>query len=213
MGFELDRLKVRVQNMVSRAVLKLVDDAKKFQLMQIGALPGETRDDLEHIGTYGFTSNPKPGAEAVILSVGGRREHAVVIACDDRRYRLRNLASGEVALYTDEGDKMVFKRGGTIEVTAKTVFKIIGKLEVTDDVTFSKKLAVTQDVTMAAKLDVTGKGTFSGAVDVGTTLTASTDVVGGGKHLATHTHSASGSTAVGGGPVTFVPAGTTGAPS
>ncbi len=106
--------------MVSRAIIKLVTDAAKLQKVQIAMLADEERGDVERFQNYGFTSVPHPEAEAIALSVGGSRSHMVVIAVDDRRYRLTGLADGEVAIYTDEDDKIVIKRGGTIEVTAAT---------------------------------------------------------------------------------------------
>lgn len=63
---------------------------------------------------------PLPGAEALAAFIGGNRDHGIVIAVDDRRYRLRGLEGGEVAIYTDEGDKIVLKRGNKIEVTTQT---------------------------------------------------------------------------------------------
>jgi phage baseplate assembly protein V len=110
--------------MVSRAIIKLVTDAAKLQKVQIAMLADEERGDVERFQNYGFTSVPHPEAEAIALSVGGSRSHMVVIAVDDRRYRLTGLADGEVAIYTDEGDKIVLKRGGEIEVTAATRFTV-----------------------------------------------------------------------------------------
>lgn len=114
------RLSARVAGLVSRAVVRRVDDSKKRQVLQLGLLEGETRDGLEHFQHYGFTSVPLAGAEGVALFVGGERDHGLVVAVDDRRYRLVGLEDGEVALYTDQGDKLVFKRGGTVELTAAT---------------------------------------------------------------------------------------------
>lgn len=108
--------------MVSRAVIKLVTDAAKLQKVQISMLADEERGDVERFQNYGFTSVPHADAEAIAVSVGGSRSHMVVIAVDDRRYRLAGLEDGEVAIYTDEGDKIVLKRGREIEVTAGTRF-------------------------------------------------------------------------------------------
>lgn len=113
-------LLTRLANLVSRVVLRRVDDSKRMQLVQLTALEGETRADVERVQQYGFTSVPKDGAEAVALFPGGFREHGFVIATDDRRYRLTGLQAGEVAIYTDQGDKVVIERGGTIRVTAST---------------------------------------------------------------------------------------------
>jgi phage baseplate assembly protein V len=106
--------------MVSRAVVALINDAAKLQRMQIQLMADEERGDVERFQDYGFTACPHKGAEAIALSIGGSRSHMVVIAVDDRRYRLTGLEEGEVAIYTDEGDKIVLKRGREIEVTAGT---------------------------------------------------------------------------------------------
>lgn len=110
----------RLANLISRVVLSRVDDSKKMQLVQLTALDGETRESVERVQNYGFTSVPKPGAEGVAVFVGGYRDHGLVVAMDDRRYRLTGLQAGEVAVYTDQGDKVVIERGGTIRVTAST---------------------------------------------------------------------------------------------
>lgn len=157
----LKALLQRIMGLVFRGVVRQIDDSKKVRALQIGGLEGETRDDVEHFQQYGFTSNPQAGAEIVVVCLDGRREHAVVIACEDRRYRLKNLEQGEVAIYTDQGDKIVLKRGGTIAVTAST------KVEITSP-----------SVTMSGNLTVDG------------TVTGTTDVIGGGKSLKNHTHSA-----------------------
>lgn len=108
----------QVANLVSRAEVLLADDGPKMQLLQLGVGVGETRDGCERVGDYGFTSVPLPGAEAVVLFPNGHRDHGLVVAVGDRRYRLAGLAPGEVALYTDEGDAIHLKRGRTIEVRA-----------------------------------------------------------------------------------------------
>jgi len=73
---------------------------------------GETISDREYFQHYGFTSRPHPGAEAIIIKEGN---HFIMLASDDRRYRI-GLEEGEVALYTDEGDKVHLKRGRIIEI-------------------------------------------------------------------------------------------------
>lgn len=69
---------------------------------------------------YGFVSGPLAGAEYIVLPVGGNTKHSVVVASGDGRYRLQ-VADGEVALYTDEGDCIHLKRGRLIEVKTDTL--------------------------------------------------------------------------------------------
>lgn len=106
----------RVRLMVGRGVLSLVNDSLKLQEVQVGLLSGEDHDDVERFQEYGFTSHPHPGAETITVSVGGSRDHAVVIAIDDRRYRLKPLTEGEVALYDDQGQAIHLKRDKHIHV-------------------------------------------------------------------------------------------------
>ena len=114
----LARVANRIRMLVARGIVRLVDDGAGIQIVQVSAMKGETRAQLERFQQYGYTSVPFPGAEAVVLFVGGDRAHGLVLSIDDRRYRLQSLEPGEVALYTDEGDKIVLKRDRKIEVTS-----------------------------------------------------------------------------------------------
>lgn len=120
LGRLLGPLRRQLRLIVSRAVITVVDDALKIQGVQITALAGETRDNVERFQDYGFTSVPHAGAEAVVVFAGGNRDHGIVVKVDDRRYRLKGLAKGEVAMYSDEGDSIHFKRGRKIVVTTET---------------------------------------------------------------------------------------------
>jgi len=110
----------KIHGMAARCVLRLVNDGLKMQAVQVGVLADETIDDVERVQNYGLTSVPLPGAEGICLFLGADRAHGVVIAMDDRRYRLKGLKGGEVALYTDEGDSVVLKRGRIMEATTET---------------------------------------------------------------------------------------------
>lgn len=125
----------RIKMMVARGVVKAVADSGGIQVIQAGLLADELRGGLERFQNYGFTGVPLSGADAAVVFLGGNRDHGIVLAVDDRRYRLKGLQSGEVAVYTDEGDKIVLKRGGIIEVTASTKVRMVTpKLEVTGDI-------------------------------------------------------------------------------
>lgn len=110
-------LQTRIANLVSRATVSRVDDSQKMQSLQLEVLAEETREGVERVQNYGFTSVPLEGAEAVVLFVGGRRDHGLAVAVDDRRHRLKGLQPGEVALYSESGSTVVLKANGDVEIT------------------------------------------------------------------------------------------------
>ena len=95
-------LRRRVMLMIGRAVLTVVDDTKRMQNVQVrGPAGGDHRRRRAVPACTDITSHPLPGADALVLAVGGIRQHPVILI-DDRRYRVRELAEGEVCIYTDE---------------------------------------------------------------------------------------------------------------
>ena len=123
----------KIMLMVGRAVLTTIKDTQGYQKLQISLLSGDVADGIDRLQNYGFTSVPKAGADAILVCVGGTHDNGIVIACDDKRYRLKGLENGEVAIYTDEGDKIHLKRGNNIEITTQTL-KVNGKLTVTGNI-------------------------------------------------------------------------------
>ena len=114
----LNPLRRRVMLMIGRAVLRLTDDARKMQVLQIDALSDETLDRVERFQNYGFTSHAHRGAEGLVLAIGGNRSHPAVVALDDRRHRLTDLAEGEVAMYASAGQFIRMKADGSIHIFA-----------------------------------------------------------------------------------------------
>jgi phage baseplate assembly protein V len=156
----------KLRLMISRAVVNLVRDAPLMQEMQVTLLDAESRASAERMQQYGFTSVPHPGAEALALAVSGSRSHLVVIAVDDRRYRMRELQTGEVAIYTDQGDHIHLKRDGVIAIHAAARIDITAPL-----------------VTMSGDLEVAGN-----VSDANGSMQEMRDIYNG------HTHTETGST-------------------
>ena len=111
----------RVRLMVGRAIVAAVNDGAQLQAVQVDMLADETHDDVERFQSYGHTSVPLAGAEAIVIFVGGLRSHGVVIAVDDRRHRPRGLQPGESALYDDQGQQLTIGRDAITIVTDKPV--------------------------------------------------------------------------------------------
>lgn len=104
----------RIGNLLARGTVAAVNAATKMQSLQMRLLAGEVKDAVEHFEPYGFTSNPKPGAEGVAVFLDGDRSHGIVLVVADRRYRLKSLASGEMAIHDDQGQKVHLTRGGIV---------------------------------------------------------------------------------------------------
>lgn len=183
----------RVRLMVSRAVIRLVDSSRRVQVLQAGLLAGETRDNLECFEHYGFTSNPLPGMEAAVMFIGGDRSSGVVVAIGDRKFRLRGLKPGEVALYTDEGDSLVFKRGRTVELSTLHV-----QISATEDISMAtKRFSVTgTESVMINTPALTARGVgeaaatarFEGSQHTTGNITSDADIVAGTVSLRGHVH-------------------------
>lgn len=110
----------RVRLMIGRAALTSVTDGGKRQFIQFKALADEVKDSVEHVQPFGFASHAAPGAQVIFICIGGDRSHPIAICVDDPRSRIA-LDAGEVAIYTDNGNKIVMKPSGDIEVTTKTL--------------------------------------------------------------------------------------------
>lgn len=104
-----------------RGVLTLVKSAGAVQLVQLDGLAGERLQDAELFQDYGYTSNPPAGTMAIVLPIGGKTAHGIIVATEHGGFRFKNLKSGEVAIYTDEGDSIILKRGRLVEVTTQTL--------------------------------------------------------------------------------------------
>jgi phage baseplate assembly protein V len=137
---------MNLKSMLVRGTVIMADAARKLQTLQVRLTAGEIKDGAEHFEPYGLTSNPLAGAEVLTAFLGGDRSHAVVLVASDRRYRIKELAPGEVAIYTDEGDKIHFKRGRIIEIETATL-----NIKATNSVNFD-----TPTITQTGRIESTG---------------------------------------------------------
>ena len=166
----LNGLARRIRMLVARGVISLVNDAAKVQQVQVVVLGDPL--DAQRFQEYGYTSVPLPGAEAAVSTMSGVASHLVIIATEDGRYRPKNLQAGQVALYTDEGDQIVFERGRIISVTAGIALKVTAP-----EVTVTATTKVTLD---SPEVDLTGKLNVAGDIATQGQVTAATEVTANG---------------------------------
>ena len=117
--------------MLSRGAVTLANAAGKLQTLQVSLLADENKDVVEHFEPYGFTSCPKAGAEVLAAFLDGDRSHGVVVVAADRRYRIKALQAGEVAIYDDLGHKIKLTRTGIVIDGATHNISIINCPQVT----------------------------------------------------------------------------------
>lgn len=116
----IDHIEKRISRALSgirqafRGVISTVNSAPKVQLIQAFALRGEKIQAAEYFQHYGHTSNPPEGTMFVMVPIGGKTAHGIVIATEHGTYRLKNLAPGEVAIYDDQGQKVHLTRNGIV---------------------------------------------------------------------------------------------------
>ena len=140
--------------MIIRSILtSLVDGV--VRLFSANGRIGEAFDQREFVQQYGYASAPKPGAEMLVFVQGNI---ITAIGSDDRRYRIA-LASGEVSLYDDLGQKVHLTRTG-VDVTS--LVRITATAPDVDIVASSQVnittplVHISQNVTIGGTLDVTG---------------------------------------------------------
>lgn len=193
-----------LRGLLGRGVVESVDDTPMMRTIQAEFLPGDVREGLEHFEPYGFTSRVKQGAEAIGAFFNGDRSHGVVLVTADRRFRL-HVEEGEVAVFDDQGQKVVLKRDGILVETPKNLTATVGgnALATVSGTTTLKSGAVTIDApsvritgTLSVDGHISGAGGLavsggSGAAVTGS-ITATGDITAGSISLQGHTHTERG---------------------
>lgn len=176
-----------------RGKLNLVKSADNIQKVQVSGLADETLQDVELMQQFGLTSVPPAGTQVVVLPMGGETTHSIVIATENGSFRVKNLQSGEVAVYDESGSSIILKKGRLIEIDCDTL-----KITASTKVDIHSPLVETDHV-LTAQGQINGNGgmaieggsgaTFSCDVtQTGGSIKTDGDVTASGKSLVTHTH-------------------------
>ncbi len=98
-----------------RAVLGGLNGKPGVQLAQGDALNGEKLEAAELFQQFGFTSGVPAGSELIVLPLGGKTAHSVIVATENGAYRVQ-VGGGEVCVYNQWGAKITLKKEKIIEV-------------------------------------------------------------------------------------------------
>jgi phage gp45-like len=115
----LRRTRARVDVMVTRAVVELVNDKLKTQRVQLSILEGEVVSNIEHFQPYGLSFTPPAGAEAIALAVQGSRSHTVAICVQHPDERPKDVPPRAGGLYTAGEWRLFVDAAGVLCVGAK----------------------------------------------------------------------------------------------
>ena len=177
-----------------RGTLNLVKSADNIQKAQVSGLADETLQDVELMQQFGLTSVPPAGTQVVVLPMGGETTHSIVIATENGSFRVKNLKSGETAVYDESGSTIILKQGRLIEIDCDIL-----KITASTKVEISSPLVETDRV-LTAQGKINGNGGMaiqggSGASFTGNvtqtkgSFTTDGDVTANGKSLINHIHS------------------------
>lgn len=98
-----------------RAVLGGLNGKPGVQLAQGDALNGERLESSELFQQFGFTSGVPAGSELIVLPLGGKTAHSVIVATENGSYRVV-VQNGETCVYNQWGAKITLKKEKIIEV-------------------------------------------------------------------------------------------------
>lgn len=180
-----------------RGVLSRHNTAPGVGLAQAEGLADEGLPGVEVFQHFGFTSGIPAGSQVIIIPLGGRTTHGVVIASENSGLRVTALEAGETCVYSACGDFIHLKNGNLIEVKTKTL-----NITADDAVNIQTKAytctaqSVTQDApdithsgATALNNGFTAKGGRGGRAGVlQGTMEATEDVIANNTSLHRHTH-------------------------
>ena len=148
-----------VRNLIQRGVVDRVDASQKMQTLNVSLLNGHKPTKVEHWERYGVTYHPQEGAEVLAIALGGNQDHLVVIDAADRRYRMTNLAAGEIAVHDDQGQMVHFKRDGIHVKSGQGV-----TIECAAGITLKGPISIEGDISQQGGITSTGVHAAAGHV-------------------------------------------------
>lgn len=179
-----------------RGVIRRTHSGGGVQRIQLEGLDGETVQDLEHAEQFGFTAHPPAGSDCVVVPLGGKTSHGIIVTTTNGAYRITGLAEGETAVYNRDGAKMVLKNGRIIDIDCEVLnIKAPGGVNID-----APNVDCTAEITAAAQINGNGGlairggngARFEGDIEqINGSYTTDQDVVASGVRLAGHDHTLS----------------------
>lgn len=134
-----------------RGVVTLVKAAGAVQFVQLDGVHSEQLQDSELFQHFGYTSNPPAGTMAIVLPLGGKTSHGIIVATEHGTYRLKNLASGETAIYNQWGDHVLLRADRRMQVVSALAVDITTPtVNMSGDLNVAGSIVAQHDISDAA---------------------------------------------------------------
>ena len=136
----IERLYRCVMLAFGRGRITFVDDSGAVQKLQVRFGSMEIIDNMPAPHDYGYTCHPPIGSDVFASFLGGNRSNGLVVSIGSQAYRLKNLASGEVAIYDALGQSVHLTQTGIVinsaglPITINGDIQLNGSLNATGDV-------------------------------------------------------------------------------
>ena len=153
----MERTFRRVQMMLGRGRVTLIDDSGPVQVMQVQSNAHEISDKRIRVTEFGFSSVPPLGSDVLTSHLGGDRTSGAVYATNHQQSRPRGLQHGESMLYSEDGKSIYMTAGGGIVIDANGQDVVVNNAQhVTVNATIVKIVATTSTEIDTPLLKVSG---------------------------------------------------------
>jgi phage baseplate assembly protein V len=153
--------------MIREATVVNVNDGGGFQTVDVVTHEGGVFSGIPVIQAWGFASRPPlTGLRAILLCVGGDPANMRALLYNVTR-RLGGLATGETAVYANNGARVALRQGGTIQMQAGAVVEIGAPsvtVAATGSISLDGSIVVTGTVSVAGDIDMTGNIHATGSI-------------------------------------------------
>lgn len=147
-----------------RGIIAQVNNAPDNQLIQMTGTNGETLPDVEMVQHFGFSSMPPAGTQCIVIALGGKTGHGIILGTENGGLRFKPLKSGEAVMFNAFGDYVVMHDDRVTEINCKQLLVKASEkvrfetplIEATDDAKFGGQVDVDKDINSKANVQAAG---------------------------------------------------------
>ncbi|EAU55826.1 phage baseplate assembly protein V [Mariprofundus ferrooxydans] len=114
-----------------RGISRLIQVTGSVQLISGEGINGESLNDIEYFQHFGTSSRPPAGSMMIVLPIGGRTAHSVVIATEHGDFRFQCNEDGEHAIYNQWGDHVYLRKDRRMQLVSGVAVDIDAPLTTT----------------------------------------------------------------------------------